>query len=70
MDWRRLVNRTVSGDRRAYDLTLTEKGHQVYSDAKKDYAQAVRMLYDGFTVEEIQLCETFLEKLLARLGNP
>ena len=64
------VKRSVSEDRRAYDLLLTEKGRQIYADAKKDYMKAVRLLYAGFTAEELRTCGLLLERLLARLTDP
>ncbi len=64
------VKRSVSEDRRAYDLLLTEKGRQIYADAKKDYMKAVRLLYAGFTTEELRTCGLLLERLLARLTDP
>jgi DNA-binding MarR family transcriptional regulator len=63
---RRLVRRAHSGwDRRAYAITLTEAGHQIFDDMAPSLSTIEHDLLEGLSVDEIALFKTFLRSVQA-----
>lgn len=64
MEAARLVRRVPdAGDRRKTLLALTQKARNLQQDYTKVSSQMTDIFYDGFTEEEILLCETLLARI-------
>lgn len=68
LEERRLVVRSVSGsDARRRLITLTDKGREQKELFQKVYLDVESTILRGFSQEEIQMCQSFLERIIQNL---
>lgn len=68
MEEKGLVRRTVSGsDARKRLITLTEKGAEQQALFQERFLDTERAMLRGFSREEVQLCRSFLERIIHNL---
>lgn len=68
LEKRKLIERRRSeGDRRVYELSLTDAGNEVLDTLIPTACDALNTALDGFSRDEVKTLQTLLRRLLGRL---